>query len=134
MRLTAGPGQPPVPALRLSAPAIAACFSLACGGDGPTVPSRGAVITFRVVDETFSVQLLDERQMSAALQAATGGRARFPTAAWSPGPASMPDGLGISRTSSSWNRRPRCATAAPQTLNVKASASVGGDSARGPLG
>ena len=60
------------------AAAIAACFSLACGGDGPTGPSRGAVVTFRVVDETFRVQLVDERQVSAALQAANGARASIP--------------------------------------------------------
>ena len=64
--------------LRLSAPVIFSCISLACGGNGPTAPSQGAVITFRVVDETFRVHLLDERQIAAALQAAAGGRARIP--------------------------------------------------------
>ena len=64
--------------LRLSATVILACICLACGGDGPTAPSRGAVVTFRVVDETFRVHLLDERQIDAAHQAENGGRARIP--------------------------------------------------------
>jgi hypothetical protein len=57
---------------------IVSCMSMACFGDGPTAPSRGAVVTFRVVDETFKVQLLDERQIDAAHVAANGGRARIP--------------------------------------------------------
>ena len=65
-------------ALRLSASVIVACISLGCGGDGPTAPSRGAVVTFQVVDETFRVHLLDDRQIDAAHQAANGGRARIP--------------------------------------------------------
>ena len=65
-------------AARMSAAVILWCISLACGGDRPTAPSRGAVVTFRVVDETFRVQLLDEKQISAAHQAANGGRARIP--------------------------------------------------------
>ena len=64
--------------LRLSAAAILSCVSLACGGGGPTAPSRGALVTFRVVDETFRVHLLDERQITAAHHAANGGRARIP--------------------------------------------------------
>ncbi len=63
---------------RLSAAAILSCVSVACGGGGPTAPSRGAVVTFQVVDETFRVHLLDERQMNAAHQAVNGGRARIP--------------------------------------------------------
>jgi hypothetical protein len=54
------------------------CVSFACGGDGPTAPSRGALVTFRVADETFRVHLLDERQIDAAHQAANGGQARIP--------------------------------------------------------
>ena len=57
---------------------MASCVSVACFGDGPTAPSRGAVVTFRVVDETFKVQLLDERQIDAAHLAANGGRASIP--------------------------------------------------------
>ena len=64
-------------ALRILAPLILSFASLGCG-DGPTAPSRGAVVTFRVVDETFRVHLLDERQIDAAHQAANGGRARIP--------------------------------------------------------
>ena len=57
---------------------IVSLISVACSGDGLTTPSRGAVVTFRVVDETFRVHLLDERQIGAAHQAANGGRARIP--------------------------------------------------------
>jgi hypothetical protein len=57
---------------------IVSCMSMACFGDGPTAPSRGAVVTFRVVDETFRVHLLDDEQIEAAHQAANGGRARIP--------------------------------------------------------
>ena len=64
--------------LRLSATLIFSCISLACGGDGPTAPSLGALVTFRVADETFRVRLLDERQIDAAHGAANGGRARIP--------------------------------------------------------
>jgi hypothetical protein len=65
-------------ALPLAASVIVACISLGCGGDGLTAPSRGAVVTFQVVDETFRVHLLDDRQIDAAHQAANGGRARIP--------------------------------------------------------
>ena len=64
--------------VRLTAPVIVSCICLGCGGGGPTTPTRGAVVTFRVVDETFRVQLLDERQIDAARQAASGGRASIP--------------------------------------------------------
>jgi hypothetical protein len=62
--------------LRLSVTVTFLCISLGCG-DGPTTPSRGAVVRFQVVDETFRVHLLDEKQINAAHQAATGGRARI---------------------------------------------------------
>ena len=64
--------------LRLAATVIFSCVSVACGGDGPTAPSRGALVTFRVADETFRVHLLDKRQIDAAHQAANGGRAGIP--------------------------------------------------------
>ena len=64
--------------LRLSATVIFSCVSLACGGDGPMAPSRSALVTFRVADETFRVHLLDESQIDAAHRAANGGRARIP--------------------------------------------------------
>jgi hypothetical protein len=63
--------------LRVLATVIWLCASLACG-DGPTAPSHGALVTFRVADETFRVHLLDESQIDAAHQAANGGRARIP--------------------------------------------------------
>ena len=64
--------------LRLAATVIVSCVSLACGGDGPTAPSRGALVIFRVADETFRVLLLDDEQINAAHKAANGGRARIP--------------------------------------------------------
>jgi hypothetical protein len=65
-------------AVRLWATMIFSCASLACWGDGPTAPSRGAVVTFQVVDETFRVRLVGARQIDAAHQAANGGPARIP--------------------------------------------------------
>jgi hypothetical protein len=67
----------PCLALRILAPLILSCASLACA-DGPTAPARGGLVTFRVADETFRVQLLDARQIDAAHQAANGGPARIP--------------------------------------------------------
>jgi hypothetical protein len=64
--------------VRFSAAVILSCVSLGCWGHGPTAPSRGALVTFRVVDETFRVQLLDQRQIDAAQGAANGGPARIP--------------------------------------------------------
>ena len=64
--------------LRLSAAVILSFISLSCGGNGPTAPSRGALVSFRVADETFRVHLLDEKQIDAAHGAANGGRARIP--------------------------------------------------------
>jgi hypothetical protein len=86
--------------LQLSALVIVSCLSVACGGDGPTAPSQGGLVTFRVVDETFRVHLLDERQIDAARQAANGGRAGIPNRRVVAGPASMSGGVGTSRTSS----------------------------------
>jgi hypothetical protein len=63
--------------LRVLATVIWLCASLACG-DGPTAPSQGGLVTFRVAYETFRVQLLDARQIDAAHQAANGGPARIP--------------------------------------------------------
>jgi hypothetical protein len=68
---------PPSLVLQILAPLILSCVSVACA-DGPTAPSRGGLVTFRVADETFRVQLLDARQIDAAHQAANGGRARIP--------------------------------------------------------
>ena len=65
-------------ALRLVATMIVSCGLLACNGDGPTAPSRGAFVTFEVAGETFRIHLLDARQIDAAHQAANGGGARIP--------------------------------------------------------
>jgi hypothetical protein len=80
VQLDAGAGTPTVwsAVLRFAGTALVSCVSMACFGDGPTAPSRGALVTFRVVDETFRVHLLDEGQIEAARQAANGGRARIP--------------------------------------------------------
>jgi hypothetical protein len=64
--------------LGLSGLIIVSCVAVACGEDGPTSPSRGALVTFQVAGETFRVHLLDERQIDAAHEAANGGRARIP--------------------------------------------------------
>ncbi len=63
---------------RLVAAMAFSSLSFGCFGDGPTAPSRGALVTFQVVNETFRVQLLDERQIDAARRAADGGPARIP--------------------------------------------------------
>jgi hypothetical protein len=42
------------------------------------MPSRGALVTFGVADETFRVHVLDEAQIVAAHHAANGGPARIP--------------------------------------------------------
>jgi hypothetical protein len=47
----------------------------ACGTTGP---SEDAVVTFRVVDETFRVRLTDAAQIEAARRAQAGGPARIP--------------------------------------------------------
>jgi hypothetical protein len=62
----------------LATVAIAASGLLACGGDGPTTPSRGALVIIAVANETFRVHLLDQRQIDAAHRAASGGPARIP--------------------------------------------------------
>jgi hypothetical protein len=63
---------------RVLATVILSWMSVACSGNEPTAPSRGALVTFRVADETFRLRLLDERQIDAAHQAANGGRSRIP--------------------------------------------------------
>jgi hypothetical protein len=57
---------------------ILATVSLSCAEDGPTAPSRGALVTLQVVDETFRIYLLDPRQIDAAHRAQNGGPARIP--------------------------------------------------------
>jgi hypothetical protein len=50
---------------------------LACRST-PTAPSSEAVVTFRVVNETFRVLLTSQDQLAAARAAQAGGRARIP--------------------------------------------------------
>ncbi|MGH9385914.1 MAG: hypothetical protein ACRD2N_16675 [Vicinamibacterales bacterium] len=49
----------------------------ACGSS-PTAPSSAAIVTFRVVDETFRVLLTTPAQVEAARAAQAGGRATIP--------------------------------------------------------
>jgi hypothetical protein len=62
---------------RLAALVAALPFAGACG-DGPASPSGSAVVTFRVVDETFRVRLTTAEQVAAARAAMSGGRAKIP--------------------------------------------------------
>jgi hypothetical protein len=50
----------------------------ACGDDSPTAPSDGALVTFRVSDETFRVSLTTKAQVNAAEAALAGGSAKIP--------------------------------------------------------
>jgi hypothetical protein len=60
------------------AAALVAALSLAACGDNMTQPSGPAIVTFRVVDETFRVRLTTAAQVEAARAAMSGGRARIP--------------------------------------------------------
>ena len=64
--------------LRIVATVIVSGVFLACGGEAPTTPSRGVLVTFQVADERLRVHLLDHRQIDAAHHAANGGPARIP--------------------------------------------------------
>jgi hypothetical protein len=50
----------------------------ACDSSSPSVPSQGAIVTFRVSDETFRVWLETPKQISAARAAQSGARASIP--------------------------------------------------------
>ena len=50
----------------------------ACGDGSPTSPSRGAIVTFGVANETFRVALTDADDIAAARAAQNGGTARIP--------------------------------------------------------
>jgi hypothetical protein len=52
-------------------------LAFACG-DSPTMPSRSALVTFSVANETFRVSLTDSDQIAAAHAARNGGPARIP--------------------------------------------------------
>jgi hypothetical protein len=56
--------------------AALAAILAACGS--PTAPSGLAVVTFRVVNETFRVELTTPAQLTAARAAQSGGRATIP--------------------------------------------------------
>jgi hypothetical protein len=60
------------------AAALVAALSLAACGDNMTQPSGSAIVTFRVVDETFRVRLTTAAQVEAARAAMSGGRAKIP--------------------------------------------------------
>jgi hypothetical protein len=51
-----------------------------CAGcdDSPTAPSRGAIATFAVDNETFRVRLIGDEQVAAARAAQAGGAANIP--------------------------------------------------------
>lgn len=56
---------------------LAIVCALGCGGS-PTPPSRVAVVTFQVGDESFRVQLVGDDQISAARRAQAGSGGRIP--------------------------------------------------------
>jgi hypothetical protein len=56
---------------------LAALAGSSCGS-GSTSPSDGAVVTFRVIDETFRVRLVGDEAIDAARRAQAGGRANIP--------------------------------------------------------
>jgi hypothetical protein len=58
--------------------ALALTVSLMACDETPTAPSSEAVVTFRVVSETFRVLLTSQDQLAAARAAQAGGRARIP--------------------------------------------------------
>jgi hypothetical protein len=51
----------------------------ACDASPPTSPSRPAIVTFQVADETFRAVAGDEATVDAARKAQAGGAARIPT-------------------------------------------------------
>jgi hypothetical protein len=65
---------------RLFAPTVlaSALAAPACDEKSPTSPGSTAVVTFRVVRETFRVRLISEEQIAAAEAARAGGPARIP--------------------------------------------------------
>ena len=63
---------------RYSAILLAMALATGCGDDAPGDPSAAAIVTFRVVDETFRVSLTRPEQVAAARAAQGGGPARIP--------------------------------------------------------
>jgi len=67
--------------MKLSGRVLAAlAFTTIMAGcsDSPTAPSAPAIVTFRVVNETFRVLLTTPAQIAAAEAARAGGRAKIP--------------------------------------------------------
>ena len=64
--------------MKLSAILLAVLLLTACGDGSPTAPSGGAIVTFRVVNETFRVLVTGANQIAAARAAQNGGPARIP--------------------------------------------------------
>ena len=58
--------------------ALGLTLSVMACDETPTAPSSEAVVTFRVVNETFRVLLTAPDQLAAARAAEAGGRARIP--------------------------------------------------------
>jgi hypothetical protein len=57
---------------------LGATINFACDDDSPTAPSEGAIVTFRVVDETFRVHLTTDEQIRGAELALGNGPAKIP--------------------------------------------------------
>jgi hypothetical protein len=57
---------------------LAALGTIACDDDSPTAPSEGALVTFRVVNETFRVHLTTDEQIRGAELALGNGPAKIP--------------------------------------------------------
>jgi hypothetical protein len=57
---------------------IAATINSACDDDSPTAPSEGAIVTFRVENETFRVHLTTDEQIRGAELALGNGPAKIP--------------------------------------------------------
>lgn len=64
--------------IRIALVTLLLTSTLVACDDGPTEPSTTAVVTFRVVNETFRVLLTSTEQIEAARAAQAGGRARIP--------------------------------------------------------
>ena len=57
---------------------IGAALTSACDDDSPTSPSEGAIVTFRVGNETFRVHLTTDEQIRGAELALGNGPAKIP--------------------------------------------------------
>jgi hypothetical protein len=57
---------------------VTAAINSACNDDSPTAPSEGALVTFRVENETFRVHLTTDEQIRGAELALGHGAAKIP--------------------------------------------------------